>query len=308
MKPTHPTREFSPLITLLLAGLALSSPASADSALLSVFAYASVTPISTHLYSLGGTGATSLNFDTALPSTDLMSSQGSVVMQTGNWLYGHTYNTDGELVSYFKEPYTEISHYKAFNTPFTLSARTIAVFETTAATGGNFQTCFSFGCQFDRNGPESARAGGWASMDVVGVGYYGTASQSATAAQEAYITVADQSSLSNGGCGNCTSSTGTGTENGVFTSIDAVYGPALSGAYSFTRGVLSVAFLNLTDSSMTGELSFRVGDYSRTTAEGVMVAVPEPETYALMLAGLGLVGFAARRRKPMNPCRKPGCF
>lgn len=28
-----------------------------------------------------------------------------------------------------------------------------------------------------------------------------------------------------------------------------------------------------------------------------VAAVPEPETYALMLAGLGLVGFAARRRK-----------
>jgi len=28
-----------------------------------------------------------------------------------------------------------------------------------------------------------------------------------------------------------------------------------------------------------------------------VTAVPEPETYALMLAGLGLVGFAARRRK-----------
>lgn len=28
----------------------------------------------------------------------------------------------------------------------------------------------------------------------------------------------------------------------------------------------------------------------------VMAAVPEPETYAMMLAGLGMIGFAARRR------------
>jgi len=28
-----------------------------------------------------------------------------------------------------------------------------------------------------------------------------------------------------------------------------------------------------------------------------VTAVPEPETYAMLLAGLGLVGFMARRRK-----------
>ena len=31
-----------------------------------------------------------------------------------------------------------------------------------------------------------------------------------------------------------------------------------------------------------------------------VAAIPEPETYALMIAGLGLVGFMARRRKVMQ--------
>ena len=36
---------------------------------------------------------------------------------------------------------------------------------------------------------------------------------------------------------------------------------------------------------------------SATAAVGVFAPVPEPQTYALMLAGLGALGFAARRRR-----------
>ena len=33
---------------------------------------------------------------------------------------------------------------------------------------------------------------------------------------------------------------------------------------------------------------------------GTVAAIPEPETYALMLAGLGVIGFVARRRRPQD--------
>ncbi|WP_432382212.1 lectin-like domain-containing protein [Duganella sp. P38] len=36
----------------------------------------------------------------------------------------------------------------------------------------------------------------------------------------------------------------------------------------------------------------------RITAFSLTTAVPEPESYAMLLAGIGLIGFAARRRKP----------
>ena len=51
--------------------------------------------------------------------------------------------------------------------------------------------------------------------------------------------------------------------------------------------VYQAVFKNAAEQSFTGKI--QVG--------GSVAAVPEPETYALMLAGLALVGFSARRRQ-----------
>lgn len=66
--------------------------------------------------------------------------------------------------------------------------------------------------------------------------------------------------------------------------LDVYFGPGNSGMFTIKMDDISFTF----NSQLINQT------YS---IELVTAPIPEPETYALMLAGLGLVGFMARRRK-----------
>jgi len=73
-------------------------------------------------------------------------------------------------------------------------------------------------------------------------------------------------------------------------------GPNLSNGFS--NGALSPGFIDATGDIRDNHWAF---DVLNVNAAVVVIprvdVVPEPESYALMLAGLGLLGFIARRRK-----------
>lgn len=74
--------------------------------------------------------------------------------------------------------------------------------------------------------------------------------------------------------------------------LTSVFSGDLSNVFSYSigpNGLLSLTITNNTDTRMTGQLG--AGAYVNVSAP-----VPEPATVALMLAGVGLVGAATRRR------------
>lgn len=85
------------------------------------------------------------------------------------------------------------------------------------------------------------------------------------------------------------------------------------GTYSLTagnfRGTSSTAAVlteaNLMLANLTGTLTYTTNIWAQNTAHStqdlaVFAPVPEPESYAMMLAGLGMMGFVARRRKQVE--------
>ena len=72
-------------------------------------------------------------------------------------------------------------------------------------------------------------------------------------------------------------------------------GPNLSNG--FTNGALSPGFIDVNGSQRDSHWAFDVLNVNSAVVVPPVTAVPEPESYAMMLAGLGLLGFLARRRK-----------
>ena len=89
-------------------------------------------------------------------------------------------------------------------------------------------------------------------------------------------------------------------------SLDAAPITYASGSGAFTSGQSGAALFNLTSGTHTlvvsGVFNYSAvpGAQSATaeyTGQLVTAAVPEPETFAMLLAGLGVVGMVSRRRK-----------
>ena len=100
---------------------------------------------------------------------------------------------------------------------------------------------------------------------------------------------------------------GCGSSGSAFACVEAldkgVFGVAAGNPYSFLFSVTAssaAAFLTSADGAHVGAGyadRFGSGPSFGITSHTVTTPIPEPETYAMLLAGLGLLALAGRRRK-----------
>lgn len=146
---------------------------------------------------------------------------------------------------------------------FVLSANTMAVFTGTAST----QTTTTVG--YDPLAPiQSEYASASVYLYVSGIGASGKGNQSAYDSASSY---ASYTAMYN-------------YETGTFT-----YGPQSTS----TVATVGAAFVNMSAGYLTGQMQLSVNAQGTTS----IAAVPEPESSAMLLVGLGIIGTMARRRQ-----------
>ena len=96
----------------------------------------------------------------------------------------------------------------------------------------------------------------------------------------------------------CTALANTGSA-GVALGFTA-FPAAQAGNYNNTFTLSAASFASLLSGTQAGKAYVNIhsaGTYAAGEIRGFLAPVPEPETYALMLAGLGMLGVAAKRRQ-----------
>ena len=91
-----------------------------------------------------------------------------------------------------------------------------------------------------------------------------------------------------------------GVHSGTYDhSFDMGLATSYNPAFVAAKGGVSGAFSALIAGMETGNAYFNIHTTSFPGGEirGLLTPIPEPETYAMLLAGLGLLGFVARRRQ-----------
>ena len=113
---------------------------------------------------------------------------------------------------------------------------------------------------------------------------------------ESFATLVNNASAAHIHC--CTAAAFTGSI-GVALAFTG-FPPAQSGTYINTFTLASGAFGTLLAGTQAGKAYVNIHSatpYTGGEIRGFLMPVPEPETYALMMGGLGLLALVARRRK-----------
>ena len=95
----------------------------------------------------------------------------------------------------------------------------------------------------------------------------------------------------------CTASPGTGSASVALGFTGLATGTSGQYTNTFTMPVTNFSFLLAGVQAGKGYVNIHTpGVYSGGEIRGFLVPVPEPSTYAIMLCGLGLIGWVAKRR------------